>query len=202
MRYLFTQNYPRMCTKRVFFCFILQAPKHLHRPQFQNQICLCTTPATTVIMEEGYRWNLPEFSVKLMSFYFVTGFQVRYRVSHIETYFLNWLWQIEICKLEFVWRWFWNPEVWIYEFHQPVCKKVISADLNSLWQKRYRYQWKFGFFMIHSTKKDQFWSFDCQGVSNHQDQYFFLMKWGCKGQWGHGGCWGCRGHWGHRGSKA
>ena len=29
-----------------------------------------------------------------------------YRVSHIETYFMNWLWQIEICMLEFVWRWF------------------------------------------------------------------------------------------------
>ena len=32
-------------------------------------------------------------------------------------------WQIEICKLESVWRWFWNPEVWIFEFHQPVSKK-------------------------------------------------------------------------------
>ena len=60
-----------------FFKFILQAPKHLHRPQFPNQICLCTTPATTVITEEGYHWNLLEFSVKLMSFYFVTGFQVK-----------------------------------------------------------------------------------------------------------------------------
>ena len=27
---------------------------------------------------------------------------------HIKTCFLNWLWQIEICKLEFVWRWLWN----------------------------------------------------------------------------------------------
>ena len=37
-----------------------------------------------------------------------------YRVSHIETYFMNWIWEIEICKLEFVWRCFWNPEVWIF----------------------------------------------------------------------------------------
>ena len=29
-----------------------------------------------------------------------------------------------------------------------------------------------------------------------------LMKWGCKGHWGHEGCWGCRGHWDRRGSKA
>ena len=99
-----------------------------------------------------------------------------YRVSHIETNFLNWLWQIEICKLEFVWRRFWNSEIWIFEFHQPVFKKVISADLNSLWQKRCRYQWKSSFFMIHSTKKDPFWSFDYQGVSNHQDQWFFFDK--------------------------
>ena len=28
-----------------------------------------------------------------------------------------------------------------------------------------------------------------------------LMKWGCKGHWGHQGCWGCRGHWGCWGSK-
>ena len=28
-----------------------------------------------------------------------------------------------------------------------------------------------------------------------------LMKWGCRGHWGHGGCWGCRGHWSCRGSK-
>ena len=25
--------------------------------------------------------------------------------------------------------------------------------------------------MIHSTKKDLYWSFGCQGVSNHQEQY-------------------------------
>ena len=29
-----------------------------------------------------------------------------------------------------------------------------------------------------------------------------LMKWGCRGHWGHWGCWGCRGHWGCKGSKA
>ena len=25
----------------------------------------------------------------------------------------------------------------------------------------------------------------------------FLMKWGCRGNWGHWGCWDCWGHWGH-----
>ena len=29
-----------------------------------------------------------------------------------------------------------------------------------------------------------------------------LMKWGCKGHWGHQGCWSCRGHWDWWRSKA
>ena len=33
-----------------------------------------------------------------------------YRVSHSEVWQVIWVWQIEICKLEFVWRLFWNPE--------------------------------------------------------------------------------------------
>ena len=49
---------------------------------------------------------------------------------------MNRLWQIEICKLEFGWRGFWNPEGWLFQFHQPVFIKAISVDLNSLRQKR------------------------------------------------------------------
>ena len=41
-----------------------------------------------------------------------------------------------------------------------------------------------------------------QGVIQSSEAVIFLMKWGCKGHWGHGGCWGCRGHWGRRGLKA
>ena len=48
----------------------------------------------------------------------------KYMVSHIKTCRLNWFWQIEICKLEFVWRWFWYPEIMYFEFHQRVFKKV------------------------------------------------------------------------------
>ena len=51
-------------------------------------------------------------------------------ISYWNVPFLNWLWKIEICKLEFVWRWFWYPEITYFEFHQPVFKKIISADLN------------------------------------------------------------------------
>ena len=34
----------------------------------------------------------------------------QYRVSHIEMWKVIWFWQIEICKLDLIWRWFGNPE--------------------------------------------------------------------------------------------
>ena len=40
------------------------------------------------------------------------------------------------------------------------------------------------------------------GIIQPSVSVIFLIKWGCIGHWGHGGCWGCRGHWGSRGSKA
>ena len=39
------------------------------------------------------------------------------------------------------------------------------------------------------------------GMIQPWQSVIFLMKWGCKGHWGHGGCWGCWGHRGCRGSK-
>ena len=48
-----------------------------------------------------------------------------YRVPYGKVYILNWLWQIEICKLDFVWRYLYISEVKEFEFHQPVFKKVI-----------------------------------------------------------------------------
>ena len=39
-----------------------------------------------------------------------------YRVSHIEMFLLNWLWQIEIGKPEIVGRWFWHSEIMKFEF--------------------------------------------------------------------------------------
>ena len=48
----------------------------------------------------------------------------KYRVFHIELFLLKWLWQIGICKLDFAWRYLYIPEVWKFEFHQPVSEKV------------------------------------------------------------------------------
>ena len=47
-----------------------------------------------------------------------------YRVFHIELFLLKWLWQIERWKLKFAWRYLYIPEVWKFEFHQPVSEKV------------------------------------------------------------------------------
>ena len=71
-----------------------------------------------------------------------------YRVFHIEMFLLKWLWHIELCNLDFVWRCLYIPEVIEFEFHQPVFKKkqpptekvpYISENLDFWWsipQKR------------------------------------------------------------------
>ena len=61
-------------------------------------------------------------------------FSTLYRVFHIEMFLLKWLWQIEICKLDFAWRYLYIPEVWKFEFHQQVFKKGTRVGLNSLWE--------------------------------------------------------------------
>jgi hypothetical protein len=50
-------------------------------------------------------------------------------VSYIETCcFLNyWLWQIEICKLEFVWRLVLNSKIMAFVKLQPVLKKCLRT---------------------------------------------------------------------------
>ena len=55
--------------------------------------------------------------------------------------------------------------------------------------------------MIHSTKREVLVIL-VPGMIQPSGSVNFLMKWGCRGHWGHWGCWGCRGHWGCIGSKA
>ena len=40
------------------------------------------------------------------------------------------------------------------------------------------------------------------GMINPSGSVNYLMKWGCRDQWGHWGCWGHWDHWGCRGVKA
>ena len=44
--------------------------------------------------------------------------------------------------------------------------------------------------MIHSTKRDKYWSFLVLEMIQPSGSVNFLMKWGCWGHWGH---WGRRG---------
>ena len=62
-------------------------------------------------------------------------------------------------------------EGWPFVFNEPFFKKVAPAGLNSLQQKGYQISVKkTGFLMIHSLKRDQYWSFWHQGWSDHQVQ--------------------------------
>ena len=42
--------------------------------------------------------------------YTIADFYKLYRVPHLDLIQSIWLWRIEICRLELVWRWFGNPE--------------------------------------------------------------------------------------------
>ena len=55
--------------------------------------------------------------------------------------------------------------------------------------------------MIHSKNKELVLVIWVLGIIQPSSSIKFLMKWGCWGHWGQGGCWGCRGHWGLWGSK-
>ena len=50
----------------------------------------------------------------------------KYRVYHIEMFLSNSVWQIEICKSNFVWRWFYNQFLW-----NSYCVPSIGPDVNN-----------------------------------------------------------------------
>ena len=64
--------------------------------------------------------------------------KLNYRVSHIEMALMNWPWRIKICKLDLVWRWFWNAKIGNFWVPKPFFKKITSAGFNSLQQKGYQ----------------------------------------------------------------
>ena len=108
----------------------------IRTPDFQGYEI---TSATSVICSPF--WNSFEFILKWRSVCSTSSFQSHfiqnqqsallnpkiwgsYRVPHGKVDILNWLWQIEIGKLDFFWRYLYIPEVREFEFHQPVFKKV------------------------------------------------------------------------------
>ena len=74
--------------------------------------------------------------------------------------------------------------------------KVISMASTASNRKSAKNLLNSEFLKIHSTLRDQDWTFWCQVIGNIIFSKFFLMKWGCWGHWGHLGHWGC---WGHSG---
>ena len=125
-----------------------------------------------------------------------------YRVSHSDMVFFKWLWRVEILIIFMVYLKLHSHEGYPFVFHQPLFKKVASAGLNSLRQKGYQILVKNWVFDDPFNKKRQVLVILVPGMIQPSGSVNFLMKWGCRGHWGHWGCWGCRGHWGCRGSKA
>ena len=85
---------------------------------------------------------------------------VKYRVSHIEMNKVNWLGQMDRLRFSISYLKWPIQEVMSFGFYQPDFKKHWLASTAS-YRKDIRYQWKIGFLMIHSTKRDCYLSFGC-----------------------------------------
>ena len=79
---------------------------------------------------------------------------------------------------------------------------MTSAGLNSLRQKECQILVKNWIFDDPFHKKGLVLVIWVLGMIKPSGSVDFLMKWGCRGHWGHWGCWGHWGHWGCRGFKA
>ena len=142
---------------------------NLHRRIFKSDVTMSQRSGQTRFITTwiaGQRWGCRwgRWKPKMSSSHVFTNSKSRifsicnmlcniYRVFHIEVFFLNWLWQIEICKLDFVWRWFWHPEIMQFEFQLPVFKEITHSGLNSLLQKKLL---KFTMIFHDSTKNKYF----------------------------------------------
>ena len=49
---------------------------------------------------------------------------LHYRVSEGKVFFLIWLWEIEIYKLDYIWWYFSNADMWTFWLLEPIFKKV------------------------------------------------------------------------------
>ena len=119
-----------------------------------------------------------------------------YRVYHIELVVTKWLWGVEGSIILLNYGAQWLPEIWKFEFYQPVFKRVALSDLNSFRQKGYQISVKNLIFDDPFHKQGLVLIILVLGMIQLSASVNFLMKWGCRGHWGHWGCWGCRGHWG------
>jgi hypothetical protein len=63
-------------------------------------------------------------------------------------FLLNWVWWREIFQSDFVWRWFWNPEIRYFKALQPVFVKCLLCTLY--WTRCKSSKVSFGFCSILS----------------------------------------------------
>ena len=67
---------------------------------------------------------------KIMSNFWRTVIRTGSVIDHGKlVFFLNYIWQIEICKLDTFWRWFWNSEIWEILLEQPILMKCILCAI-------------------------------------------------------------------------
>ena len=122
-------------------------------------------------------------------------------MSHSEECKVNQLWGVESLRILMIYLSLYGHKGYSFVFHQPVFKKVVSAGLNSLRQKVCQILVKNWIFDDPFHIKGLVLVIWVLGMIKPSGSVDFLMKWGCRGHWGHWGCWGHWGHWGCRGFK-
>ena len=69
------------------------------------------------------------------------------------------------------------PNIQHLSFIKENSKKLHMLASTASNREDTKYQWKMGFLIIYSTKRDQYCSFWCQEWSDHQDQEVFWRNW-------------------------
>ena len=99
---------------------------------------ICDPRDGHLLLDGGYTNNLPADIMRSRGSKHILGWLSynflaipMYRVSQRKLFFLNLLWEIEICKLDFFGRCFWNPEIWEILLVQLVFMKCIKCAIYS-----------------------------------------------------------------------
>ena len=90
-----------------------------------------------------------------------TNLRAKYRVSQSELTKVNWVWQIKMYNSNFVWKWFWNPEIGGFLELQPLLMKYLLSALYWTRFKSPSFSIWFStiFVLIMAT-----FSFDCKPI--------------------------------------
>ena len=132
------------------------------------------------------------FTKNVAPLHFLRAFQIMnhwnithwtYRVSHIEMFLLNWLWQIEKYKLDFVWKYciflrFGNLSGF---FSCDQCKNgfILKSfeKFSSYWSKIYLWGWVSLFLTRLKSVKDTVCTFDLSFTQPHRIYSWSYFEW-------------------------